>query len=303
MSGLLWSSTKHPIGVSSILLKLCCPYMYVYADIVGAMFIDLRIFCVASACGNSQPHKCRGNILSTLARIGWKWSLNVSSAFSAIFYRVCMVGCFCVLCYFIILHWETHLILHHWGCVFAFALSYSAIIAWACCMLYTFPLMFGFSWVPQGLGSHFIHTLQWCISCRNFPVWSVYIIFFMSMMLMHISLVLDCGAWTICLLLFLSFLWLPAFVAVCVLFVFCLIPESILQLLLLSTWAMWKKFYIYCFEPCCFCGESCHCMVIPYYLLHAWEFVHVVDCVICSQLLCPIICGLFAWFFYLIHWE
>ena len=50
-----------------------------------------------------------------------------------------------------------------------------------------------------------MYPLPWLDTAENFSVWSVYMIFFISLMFMHISLDLGCGAWTICLWALLSF--------------------------------------------------------------------------------------------------
>ena len=69
MSGLLWSSTAHPIGANSTLFKLCRPYNYAYADIIGAMIVGLSIFSVVSAWGNNLCHKCSGNVCQFLPQL------------------------------------------------------------------------------------------------------------------------------------------------------------------------------------------------------------------------------------------
>ena len=50
-----------------------------------------------------------------------------------------------------------------------------------------------------------MYQLPWLDTTGNFPVKSVYMIFFILLMLMHISLDLGHGAWTMCLSSFLSF--------------------------------------------------------------------------------------------------
>ena len=82
MSGLLCNRMVHPMGARGILLKSCCQVMY---DIVTAMFVACNLFNVFSACANNWSHKCMGNVLSTPARITWKWSMNVPIAFSVTF--------------------------------------------------------------------------------------------------------------------------------------------------------------------------------------------------------------------------
>ena len=164
MSSLQWSSTTQPIGANSILFTSCCPYMYSYA-IVGAMFVGHSIFHVVSVSGSNLSHKCSENALSTPTRIALKWSLNVLIVFLLHFVSLCVMGLFHTLCHFSLLCWETLLMLHCWGCLFLLSLHSAAILAWVCCMLYIFPLMFGFSLVPQGLGSHQFCTVPWCICC------------------------------------------------------------------------------------------------------------------------------------------
>ena len=66
---------------------------------------------------------------------------------------------------------------------------------------------------------------------------------------------------------------------------------------------MWQK--ILCWLPWAtwLCGEYCHCMVIPNYLLCAWEFVHIIDCIVCAYLLCSVLHRLCACFLQWICWA
>ena len=89
-----------------------------------------------------------------------------------------------------------------------------------------------------------MYLSPWLETTRNFPVWSVYMIFSMSSMVTLISLDLYFGSWTMCLSLVLSFSWVECSPCHCCLifpFLFQLTLENILPLLLLLAWAMMQR--------------------------------------------------------------
>ena len=269
----------------------CCPYMYAYADTVGAMFVGFIMFNVCSACVNSWYQKWIGKVLST-SRIALKLSLNMLIDFLAAFCLFICGGSF-FLFNAILSHCVEELI---WFIIVKYAFCYCHPLVFQLlhdfiiCLAHFF-LMIWFHWLDKNkVPIPFVHHHGLLISLAGhnqefsclfhvyyvFHVFNIYIIsllWFMDNMCAVLIFLVLCGWHSLQLLLhmpFSCFGWLQK------MFCYGCCCEH---------WPGGKESCFYCFEPDWFCGESWYSMVIMDYLFCAWLFIYIINDLFCVLVL------------------